>query len=113
MATYTSYDLVEFGKPVEAREREMPVPPGSEVLVRVRRSGVCHSDLHIAEGFLDLGEEGRLDMAARGLKLPLALGHEICGDVVAMGITPETPEGFLGKVSDRIINSFSNSREKF
>lgn len=85
MATYTSYDLVEFGKPVEAREREMPVPKGSEVLLRVRRSGVCHSDLHIAEGFFDLGEEGKLNMADRGMKLPLALGHEISGDVVAAG----------------------------
>lgn len=85
MTTYTSYDLVEFGKPVEAREREMPVPKGSEVLLRVRRSGVCHSDLHIAEGFFDLGEEGKLNMVDRGMKLPLALGHEISGDVVAAG----------------------------
>ena len=85
MATYTSYDLVEFGKPFVERQREMPVPTGTEVLIKVRRSGVCHSDLHIAEGFFDLGEEGRLNMAARGMKLPRALGHEFSGDVVAMG----------------------------
>ena len=51
--TYTSYDLVEFDKPLQARTRPMPVPLGTEVLVRVRRSGVCHSDLHIQEGFFD------------------------------------------------------------
>ena len=51
MATYTSYDLVEFGRPLVARERPMPEPAGTQVLLRVRRSGVCHSDLHIAEGF--------------------------------------------------------------
>src|SRR3546814_11103289 len=62
MATYTSYDLVEFGKPLQARERQMPEPTGTEVLLRVRRSGVCHSDLHIAEGYFDLGSEGKLRM---------------------------------------------------
>ena len=85
MATYTSYDLVEFGKPLEAREREMPVPTGTECLVRVRRSGVCHSDLHIQDGYFDLGEEGKLEMGARGMKLPQALGHEFLGEVTAVG----------------------------
>ena len=63
--TYTSYDLVEFDKPLVAQQRPMPVPSGTEVLVRVRRSGVCHSDIHIQEGFFDLGEEGKLEMGAR------------------------------------------------
>lgn len=85
MASYTSYDLVEFGKPLEPRERPMPEPAGTEVLVRVRRSGVCHSDLHISEGFFDLGSAGKFHMAERGMKLPMALGHEILGEVVAFG----------------------------
>ena len=85
MGTYTSYDLVEFGAPVVAREREMPTPQGTEVLLRVRRSGVCHSDLHIADGYFDLGEEGILRMVDRGLRLPLAMGHEVAGEVVASG----------------------------
>jgi D-arabinose 1-dehydrogenase-like Zn-dependent alcohol dehydrogenase len=93
--TYTSYDLVEFGKPLQARERTMPIPQGTEVLVRVRRSGVCHSDLHIQEGFFDLGEEGKLDMAERGMKLPQALGHEILGEVVAAG--PEAEDAPIGQ----------------
>ncbi|HSF95497.1 MAG TPA: alcohol dehydrogenase [Thermohalobaculum sp.] len=95
MTTYTSYDLVEFGKPLVAREREMPEPSGTQVLLRVRRSGVCHSDLHIAEGFFDLGEEGRFYMAARGMKLPMALGHEILGEIVAAG--PEAEGAEIGK----------------
>ena len=93
--TYTSYDLVEFDKPLVARQRPMPVPTGTEVLVRVRRSGVCHSDLHIQEGFFDLGEEGRLDMAERGMKLPQALGHEFLGEVVAAG--PDAPDAPIGE----------------
>ena len=83
--TYTSYDLVEFDKPLVAQQRPMPVPSGTEVLVRVRRSGVCHSDIHIQEGFFDLGEEGKLEMGARGMKLPQALGHEFLGEVVGLG----------------------------
>ncbi len=85
MATYTSYDVVEFGKPLQAQERPMPEPKGTEVLLRVRRAGVCHSDVHISEGYFDLGEEGVLRMEDRGIQLPKALGHEVAGDVVAVG----------------------------
>ncbi|MFK7943963.1 MAG: alcohol dehydrogenase [Paracoccaceae bacterium] len=95
--TYTSYDLVEFDKPLQKRERPMPVPTGTEVLVRVRRSGVCHSDLHIQEGFFDLGEEGKLEMGARGMKLPQALGHEFIGEVVSAGPDADPEEVPVGK----------------
>ena len=95
MTTYTSYDLVAFGKPLEARERPMPTPGGTEVLLRVRRSGVCHSDLHMVDGFFDLGEEGQLRMVDRGMRLPIALGHEIVGEVVGVG--PDADDGIIGK----------------
>ena len=95
METYTSYDVVEFGKPLKAQQRPMPTPKGSEVLLRVRRAGVCHSDLHISDGYFDLGEEGIFHMADRGLELPKALGHEIAGEVVAMG--PEAEGVELGQ----------------
>lgn len=92
--TYTSYDLVAWDKPLVARQRPMPEPTGTQVLIRVRRSGVCHSDLHIAEGYFDLGEEGKLSMEYR-LQLPCALGHEILGEVVAAG--PEAEDAPIGK----------------
>ena len=95
MNTYTSYDLVEFGKPVEKRERPMPTPSGTEILLRVRRSGVCHSDLHIGEGYFDLGEEGELLMKDRGIELPVAMGHEVIGDVIQAG--PEAKEIETGR----------------
>ena len=95
--TYTSYDLVEFDKPLQERQRPMPVPEGTEVLVRVRRSGVCHSDLHIQEGFFDLGEEGQLRMEDRGMKLPQALGHEFIGEVVQLGPDADPEEAPVGK----------------
>ena len=97
MATYISYDLVEFGKPVQKRERELPVPKNAEVLVRVRRAGVCHSDLHIQSGEMNLGEEGVLSMAERGMKLPIAMGHEILGEVVALGPDADPAAAPLGK----------------
>jgi D-arabinose 1-dehydrogenase-like Zn-dependent alcohol dehydrogenase len=89
------YDLVEFGKPLVERERPTPVPQGTEVLLRVRRSGVCHSDIHIAEGFFDLGGEGKFYMADRGMKLPMAMGHEILGEVIAAG--PDAPDAPIGQ----------------
>lgn len=95
MTIYTSYDLVAFGEPLEKRERPMPVPKGTEILLRVRRSGVCHSDLHLAEGFFDLGEEGQLRMEDRGMHLPLALGHEIIGEIVGSG--PDAKEVTVGR----------------
>ncbi|MEM7742823.1 MAG: alcohol dehydrogenase [Pseudomonadota bacterium] len=95
--TYTSYDLVEFDKPLVAQQRPMPVPTGTEVLVRVRRSGVCHSDLHIQEGYFDLGEEGQLRMEDRGMKLPQALGHEFIGEIVELGPDADPEEAPVGK----------------
>lgn len=89
-----SYALVEFGKPLQELELPDPEPTGTEVLVRVRRSGVCHSDLHIADGFFDLGEGNRLEVAQR-MTLPMALGHEILGEVIAAG--PDAPDAPMGK----------------
>lgn len=90
-----SYALVEFGKPFEAIDREDPTPTGTEVVVRVRRSGVCHSDVHIWEGFFDYGDGQKFKMEDRGMKLPHTLGHEILGEVVAAG--PDAPDAPIGK----------------
>ena len=63
---------------------ETPKPPGEEVLVRVGRCGLCHSDLHIQDGYADLGGGKRLD-TTRGMALPFTLGHEIAGIVDEVG----------------------------
>ncbi|WP_439574145.1 alcohol dehydrogenase [Phreatobacter sp.] len=72
-------------EPLVLTEEERPVPKGKEVLVRVTHCGVCHSDLHIREGKYNIGGGKTLDLQARGLKLPLTLGHEILGTVEAVG----------------------------
>jgi propanol-preferring alcohol dehydrogenase len=80
-----SYDVVEHGKPLQMIERPLRKPAGSEVLLRVLAAGVCHSDLHIWEGYYDLGGGHKLNLADRGMKLPLTMGHENVGEVVALG----------------------------
>ena len=63
---------------------EAPRPQGTEVLVRVERCGVCHSDLHMQDGYFLLGDGKKLDVQA-GRTLPFTLGHEIAGLVESTG----------------------------
>lgn len=85
MSTCCSYDLVEWGAPFERRERSLPEVPAQAVLVKITAAGLCHSDLHIKKGFMDLGAQGKLTFTQRGATLPLTLGHEIAGIVEAVG----------------------------
>jgi alcohol dehydrogenase, propanol-preferring len=80
-----SYDVVDFAQPLQRREKPTPQPKGTEVLLRTLAAGVCHSDLHIWEGWYDLGGGKRLIAKERGLIPPLTMGHEIVGEVVAFG----------------------------
>ncbi|WP_424814394.1 alcohol dehydrogenase [Roseococcus sp. YIM B11640] len=80
-----AWAVTELGKPLKEIELPTPEPQGDEVLLEVTHAGVCHSDLHIWEGEYDLGQRGKLRMTDRGVKLPLALGHEIVGRVVKWG----------------------------
>jgi Zn-dependent alcohol dehydrogenase len=61
------------GAAVELRELELDPPGPGELLVRVAAAGVCHSDLHIADGHLGAG------------RAPIVLGHEGAGVVEAIG----------------------------
>ncbi len=91
-----SYDVCECGAPLQLMERPTPTPAGSEVLLKVVAAGVCHSDLHIWEGYYDLGGGKRLKLSDRGVKLPLTMGHENVGEVVAVG-----PEAKGVEIGDR------------
>ena len=73
------------GEPLELRKYENPQPKGDEVLVKITACGVCHSDLHLADGYFDLGDGKKITLADRGTKLPFTPGHEITGTVVALG----------------------------
>ena len=80
-----SYQIVEWGKSIEPRDYPTPTPTGTEVLLRVTAAGICHSDLHINDGFFDLGEGRQVRLADLGVALPMTPGHEIAGVVEAVG----------------------------
>ncbi|HOC20487.1 MAG: zinc-dependent alcohol dehydrogenase family protein [Chloroflexi bacterium] len=61
------------GAPLTLERLPVPRPASGQVLIRVRACGVCRTDLHVFDG--DLPHP----------KLPLILGHEIVGEVVAAG----------------------------
>jgi len=80
-----SWQIIEHGKPLQRVTLDTPKPQGREVLVRVTRSGVCHSDLHIWQGYFDLGGGKRFYVKERGCVPPFTLGHEPFGVVEAVG----------------------------
>ncbi len=64
----------EFGQPLQIESVAIPTPGPGEVLIRLRASGVCHTDLHAADG----------DWPVRP-SLPFIPGHEGTGIVAALG----------------------------
>ncbi len=71
--------------PLELTEIDTPEPGPNQVRLKIHTCGVCHTDLHIVEGDLDLPH------------LPTVPGHEIVGTVEAVG-----EKVFLHKVGDRL-----------
>ena len=69
--------LHEFRTPLVMADVPRPQIAADEVLIQVEACGVCHSDLHVAEG--DWKQFDRI------VKRPLILGHEIAGRVVETG----------------------------
>ena len=80
-----SYQVIEHGKPLQKVMFETPKPTGTEVLVRITRSGVCHSDLHIWDGYFDWGGGKKFYVTDRGCIPPFTMGHEPFGVVEAVG----------------------------
>lgn len=76
--------LKSIGEPLEITDLNIDDPIGREVRVRVRASGLCHSDLTVSNNDL-------------GFPLPMVMGHEVAGVIDAVG--PEV-HGFA--VGDRI-----------
>ena len=79
------YCLTNHHGALEKREGPVPEPKDGEVLVRVTAAGVCHSDIHIWEGYYDLGGGKKISLKDRGIALPMTLGHEITGEIVKLG----------------------------
>ncbi|RJF75117.1 alcohol dehydrogenase [Rhodopseudomonas palustris] len=93
-----SFRVTGFGQPLSEENRPTPELTGTQVLVRVKAAGVCHSDLHIWEGGYELGHgRKRLSLQDRGVALPLTMGHETVGEIVAAG--PDAKDAKIGEVA--------------
>jgi propanol-preferring alcohol dehydrogenase len=66
--------VLEFGKPLSVIDLDVPEPGEGQVLVKIAASGVCHTDIHAADG----------DWPVRPT-LPFTPGHEGVGMVAAVG----------------------------
>ncbi len=76
--------LTAYAAPLCETVADLPEPEGTQVLVRVARCGVCHSDVHLQDGYFSMGQDRRLDITV-GRKLPFTLGHEIAGVIAGTG----------------------------
>ncbi|WP_329791650.1 zinc-binding dehydrogenase [Lentzea sp. DG1S-22] len=79
--------LTGIGGPLEVVDLELDPPGPGELLVRVRATGLCHSDLSVIDG-------------SRIRPLPMVLGHEAAGEVVEAGPGAEFAPG------DHVVLSF-------
>jgi len=91
-----AWAVVENGRDLQQMDMPTPEPKGTEILLEVTHCGVCHSDIHIWEGYYDIGGGKRMSLKDRGVVLPLAMGHEIVGRVVKLG--PEATGVRVGDV---------------
>jgi len=92
-----SFRVTEFSGPLQEVDAPTPQPSGTQVLLKVKAAGVCHSDLHIWEGGYNLGHGRKpLSLKDRGVSLPLTMGHETVGEVVALG--PDAKGVAVGEV---------------
>jgi alcohol dehydrogenase, propanol-preferring len=81
--------LREFKEPLSLEDVARPKPGAHDVLIAVEACGVCHSDLHLADG--------DWPQLVPITKRPLILGHEIAGRVIAKGPSVESLD-----VGDRV-----------
>jgi propanol-preferring alcohol dehydrogenase len=81
--------LREFNKPLSLEDVPRPVPAANQVLIQLEACGVCHSDVHVADG--------DWPQFAGITKRPLILGHEIAGRVVEVGAAVHD-----SKIGDRV-----------
>lgn len=72
-------------EPLQMVDLESPKPNENQVVIKVKSTGVCHSDLHLWEGGYDLGDGKFMKVTDRGVKYPVTPGHEIVGTVTAVG----------------------------
>ena len=77
--------IVKPKESLQMQDLDIPKAKGSQVIVKVHSSGVCHSDIHLWEGGYQ-GLDGQfLKASDRGVSYPVTPGHEIAGTVESLG----------------------------
>lgn len=77
--------IIKPKESLQMQDLDIPKAKGSQVIVKVHSSGVCHSDIHLWEGGYQ-GLDGQfLKASDRGVSYPLTPGHEIAGTVESLG----------------------------
>lgn len=97
-----SQAIVAYGEPLREILNDTPKPQGAQVLLRVNHCGVCHSDVHLHDGYFDLGSDKKLDVSSSHT-LPFTLGHEIEGEVVAVGPQAAVADADLAVGDKRVV----------
>src|SRR5436309_12340212 len=83
--------IVKLNEPLQVQELQRPTPKGTQILIKIQSSGVCHSDVHVWEGYYE-GIDGQpLKTADSGVRYSLTPGHEIADIIDSLG---EQVEGF-------------------
>jgi propanol-preferring alcohol dehydrogenase len=81
--------LSQYNTPLEVHDREIPRVDSGEVLLKVKACGICQTDLKIIRGVIP----------PPIVTLPHVLGHEVVGEVVAVGdLVSEVQPGQVGVV---------------
>ncbi|MCI0995345.1 zinc-dependent alcohol dehydrogenase family protein [Pseudomonas corrugata] len=75
--------LHSSGQPLKLEERALPIPARGQLLIKVLACGVCRTDLHLFDGELPQA------------RLPRVPGHEIVGQVTAVGT--DTATDWIGR----------------
>jgi len=87
--------LHEYNEPLRVEELPLLAPEPGALLVKVKASTVCGSDVHIWEGHLE---------GVMSIRRPLILGHEIVGEVVAIGDGADLDSvGRTVELGDRVV----------
>jgi alcohol dehydrogenase, propanol-preferring len=74
-----------WGQSLDEQADELEPASGAQATVRITHCGMCHSDLHVQAGGFDMGAGKLSSLERAGVKLPVTMGHEICGEIIELG----------------------------
>lgn len=80
--------MTAFGAPLTSMDLTPQKPNAGEALIKVTGAGLCHSDLHIHDGYFDFGDFKQ----PVAIDMPAVLGHEIEGEVAELGEGVVSPQ---------------------